>query len=53
MSKVVITLDEKEIEEIKMIINDDDKEDALAFLRDIIYKKMNDALRERKCGPKL
>ncbi len=52
MGKVVITLDENEVELVKMIVNDDDKDDALAFVKDVLYRKMNDDTRERKCGPK-
>ena len=51
MSKVVITFDEKEVEIIKMIVNDDDKSDALDFIKENVYRKVNDAVRERKCGP--
>jgi len=50
MSKVVITLDEKEIEELKIIIHDASKDDAFDFVKDVIYRKVNNATRERKCG---
>ena len=53
MEKVVITLDSKEVEEMKMILNDEDKDDALEFLREVVSRKVNDVQRERKCGPKL
>jgi hypothetical protein len=53
MSKVVITLEDEDVETIKMIVNDDDKDDALDFIKEVIYRKVNDAARERLCGPKL
>jgi hypothetical protein len=53
MSKIVITLEDKEIELIQMIVNDNDKDDALDFVKDVIYRKVNDAKREKKCGPNL
>ncbi|MFC1855240.1 hypothetical protein ACFL2A_01680 [Thermodesulfobacteriota bacterium] len=53
MSKVVITLEDTEVETLKMIVNDDDKDDALDFIKDVVYRKVNDAKRERLCGPKL
>lgn len=51
MSKAVITFDQEEIDAIKMIVNDDDKDDALDFIKTNVYRKVNDAIRERKCGP--
>ena len=53
MSKVVITFDDKEVEAIKMIVNDDDKDEALDFIKENVYRKINDAIRQRKCGPNL
>jgi hypothetical protein len=53
MSKVVITFDDKEIEVIKMIVNDDDKDEALDFIKENVYRKVNDAIRQIKCGPNL
>lgn len=53
MSKIVITFDDKEVEEIKMIVTDDDKEEALEFIKENLYRKINDSTRQRVCGPKL
>ena len=53
MSKAVITIEDKEIEVIKMIVNDEDKDEALNFIKETIYRKVNEAIRQIKCGPNL
>ena len=40
MLKVVITLDEQQQTELEMIIADKDKEEALLFLKEVIWRQV-------------
>ncbi len=40
MAKVAISLDDKDIEELKMIVMDKDKDEALKFLKDKIQPQI-------------
>jgi len=40
MAKVAISLDNKDIEELKVIIMDKDKEEALKFLKEKVYNQI-------------
>jgi len=40
MAKIAVSLDDKDIEELKMIIMDKDKDEALKFLKDKIHSQI-------------
>jgi len=40
MAKVAVSLDDKEVEELKVIIMDKDKDEALKFLKDKIHSRI-------------
>ena len=45
MAKVSVTLDDEQQAELKMILVDEDGEAALVFLKEIIWEKIQAALR--------
>jgi len=52
MSSCVINLSEKQLQWLDAILMDQDKEDALCFLKEIIKEQIN-GQNLQKCGPKL
>lgn len=43
MRKIVVSLDEEELIRIKRILADDDRDEAIAFIRDVLEKKVKEA----------
>ena len=49
IEKTLIVLDEDELRQVMRLANEGDTEVVFVFMRDVIYKKVEDALR-RRCG---
>lgn len=51
MDKTVIGLDEQELQRLNVIIVDKDADAALAFLRDVVLRKIKDTHKGTGCHP--
>ena len=49
IEKTLIVLDEDELRQVERLAKEGDREAIFVFMRDVIYKKVEDALR-RRCG---
>jgi hypothetical protein len=52
LERVVIGLDEREIQRLNMIVVDEDKDEALVFLRDVILRKIKEIPKSTGCYPR-
>ncbi|MDD5778461.1 MAG: hypothetical protein PHU95_03325 [Candidatus Thermoplasmatota archaeon] len=43
MKRIAVSLEEEELIRIKRILADDDRDEALAFIRDVLEKKVKEA----------
>lgn len=49
----MVPLNDLEIMQLKMVILEEDGEEALAFLRDIVYSKIKDSVRSKEIHQKM
>ncbi len=51
MTKVSVVLDEKQQTELQMILIDRDKEEAIRFLKEVVWAQVEAIRRHGMCGP--
>jgi hypothetical protein len=47
-----VTLDDRQIQLVRAIVMDKDKEEALKFVTDVIWERVIDDTESKACGPK-
>ncbi len=52
MEKTVVGFDERELQQLNIILMDEDAESALAFLRDVVMGKIKSIPRSTDCHPR-
>jgi hypothetical protein len=52
MDKTVVGFDERELQQLNIILTDEDAEGALAFLRDVVMAKIKSIPKSTDCHPK-
>ncbi len=52
MDTTVVGLDERELQQLNMIVVDEDKDAALDFLRDVVLRKIKEAPKSTSCYPR-
>lgn len=47
-----VTFDDRELQLVRAIVMDKDKEEALKFLTDVIWERVSKDTESKACGPK-
>lgn len=47
-----VTFDDRELQLLRAIVMDNDKEEALKFVTDVIWEKVGKDTESKACGPK-